>query len=1317
MLNDTAPQSGAAGRQTWFGLAGALLLSVPVLHAAQNLAPNPSLEPDLSGWQLWSEPGTPPATLTQALEGRHGARGASVLSRNSRAILYSQAIPLNGDTDYTLSAYARTDRASGARLGLWVQGKKGGPEPWSPITATAGHASMLPNTGFEDGTAGWTLWHGAPGVSSGQITPLGRNDGQAFQVTNPGTHGANLHSDPVPCTPGRTYSLLIYAKTQRAQGVGIAVWARDADGKTLSYAVGGTISVPDDVPEYRLFSTTIVAPEGSADLKAHLVCNGGDVWWDDCLLTERDEDLGYELPAYLELPRDQHAWARFKHIVRTPAECRAARILLSVDSGTTDWDAIQLELGRDTTTYTHPLPSTASNQLPNSGFETGTDSWILWHQDPGRSKGGISEGNGLNDSHAFSVRNTGDRGANLFSETVPSVPGQRVTLSAYVRVTDGRDVKLAGWGLDGLGKTISYAIEEATPIPSRVPRFTRFSKTFTVPEDATGLRAHLICNGGTVEWDDVQLEEGSEPTPYKPGPIRERLKAHSGPEAVAYTRAIIREARLRDVLAQAARLVTYSGNAGNQKGGDQLMNAWEEADTVSALLDSGHIVPRFSTIDYTMLRRQADTAEEALRSTWTALGYATDGLFDEWSPDPLPPNMGTQELAREFLIFPCFTRPYFFRGEGNWDLLRPFGFRLISGWWGVRCDADGNPVTDGLASTLDVSRQNGYPCDITFDPAATAARALGNLEPFYLHNAEGGWSLRGNCHNTVNIWHPDVRRLAAAFSEKVARLYAGSPALLSYEMTNEPALTIQQHVHGYEFKPDGVGGYSPEAQTAWRIWLEEQHGGLDELNRRWRTQYPRFEDIEPPTELTSPVPTNSTTPVDCGRLHDFQRFRADSHADWFRMCLEAFRRGDPNKAVISQFVSSPMQRKDAAVDLRVMAEDAPWGFYGTHDWPGDRPAVESLYAVCMNRRSRHPHWEDEFIWSQWEKKGTPEPVMRAALERNLWRQVAWGKRGISLFNLESEWAHDSARNWNNSMLNIEADLAIPRYSTGIIPTVERKVNQFKEVLYGTELGPADIALLRPTVATLVAAPDGRSKREGTAIAKYLLRKKCVPVILPEEHIVEDAGCLERIRVVIAPWAINVPDRVQIEILEWIKAGGLLISSGPFGLYDQFGAPTGHVLKAIRGNTGWRYDRANSTWVCATQVGKRNSPPSPVTCGDGGVAILGQALDVHSQQEIVANLCREQIPVPLVATDLESIEVVPRQNATGQLFLFVTNLDAKSGTDGTITVRGNHPTVLDLSCDARPQVPVTRKAGTTTIPISLHSGGGVFLRLGRAADLE
>lgn len=1111
--------------------------------------------------------------------------------------------------------------------------------------------NLLPNSSFEEGIAGWRFWRQSPQTSAGDVSEeAARHGRRCFKVINNGTGGANLHSAPIPVGGEQDFTLSVYARTENARGVRIALWALDAQGKTINYG----------------------------------------------------------LPHPTNLPADQPAWARFKCIVRTPPHCVALKAHLICNGGIVWWDAVQIERGRDATQY-RSGPSASARQshrnlLSNSDFEDGDLNWNLWHQFPGRSEGGVMERQGRGGSRAFHVRNPGPGGANLHSEPVPCEPNTPYTLSVYARVKEGVGVRISGWGLDKHSNTITYAIGTALPLPPDVKDYTRFSVTFTTPPECAFLKAHLVCNGGQVWWDDCQLERGTAPSKYEPGPRVDMLPRRSGPQAVAYTRAIIREARLREVLAQTERLALYSGKPA------PLDVARQTVEQISRTLGAQYLVPDYHAVDYAALDKLMDKAEEILRNIWIALGYAPAGIFQEWHPR-LEGPLDKQRLAQEFFIFPCFTRDYFFKGLADWAILKPFGFRLVSGWWesGIRYTSAGEMDTTALDARLATCREQGYTCDICIDGATGAVGALKERlgEAIYLHNAHGDWSPYGNCHNTINIWHPEVRRTAAEYLTKVASRYANNPAVLSYELTNEPSLTIEKHEHGYVYKPIGVGCYSPSAQQAWIAWLKKKYRTIEALNARWRTNYKSFEEAQPPTDLTPPAPCDSATPVFTGPLHDFQIFRAESHAEWFRHCVEAMHAVDPLKPVISQFVSGSMDRKEAAVDLRIMAENVPWDFYGTHDWPGDKPAVDSLYAVSMNRKASLPHWEDEFIWSQWERKGTPEPIMRAALERNLWRQIAWGKRGISLFNLESEWLHDSPNNWNNSLLNIEADLEVPRYSSGIIPTIERKVHLFKDILYRTRIVCTGVAILRPTAATLVAAPDKATRSEGTFIASALLERHEMPLMIPEEHVLSDPSWNERVSLLVLPWAIVLPESVQTALLKWIEDGGALFAIGPPGLFDEYGKPSAILLKRSFGDIQWRYEAAKDAWGTS-------SAPSPARVGKGIIYVHPERLSVTKEIAPLQKALDTVRPGKYVSTDLPRLEIIPRAADNGEEYLFIINLDAKQSHQGEVSVWGRFTNVVDLSCEARPRVPVKYEKGRTLIPVRLSPGDMVFLSLGTPA---
>jgi len=296
---------------------------------------------------------------------------------------------------------------------------------------------------------------------------------------------------------------------------------------------------------------------------------------------------------------------------------------------------------------------------------------------------------------------------------------------------------------------------------------------------------------------------------------------------------------------------------------------------------------------------------------------------------------------------------------------------------------------------------------------------------------------------------------------------------------------------------------------------------------------------------------------------------------------------------------------------------------------------------------------------------------------------------------------------------------VPRYSTGVIPTVERKVNLFKDILFDTLLDAPDVCLLRATTATLVSAPDGRPREEATALADYLLAQHHMPLLVPEEHLLAEGDSGDW-RLLIVPWAVNVPDGLQERLVALMQEGRSVFATGPFGLFDGYGRPDGRLMRRLVGDLRWRY--ADGRWhtsleglkadVRRVPVGEGAPPVLVAPCGEGSFYLWPDSVHVMGNMRVLEAVMKEAVGLPYVQTDLAGISVVPRVGADGAKYLFVINLDADSAKEGVVEVRGRFEHVVDLTCECRPEVPASYGDGTTALPLVLHPGGAVFLSLGQ-----
>lgn len=198
-------------------------------------------------------------------------------------------------------------------------------------------------------------------------------------------------------------------------------------------------------------------------------------------------------------------------------------------------------------------------------------------------------------------------------------------------------------------------------------------------------------------------------------------------------------------------------------------------------------------------------------------------------------------------------------GVFSWVSLQPAEDRFTFDW-----------LDQIIAKLTDAGR---YFCLAT--PSAAQPAWMSQAYPDVLHaDAQGQRVHHGNrtnyCPNS-----PNYRRLATQMATKLAERYGTEPNLLLWHISNEYATPC----------------YCDTCAAAFRRWLQERYGSLDEVNARWWTAfwshtYTDWSQIEPPYANGERVTHGLTI--------DYRRFQSDSMLACYQLERDAIRALTPD---------------------------------------------------------------------------------------------------------------------------------------------------------------------------------------------------------------------------------------------------------------------------------------------------------------------------------------------------------------------------------------------------------------------------------------
>ncbi len=169
---------------------------------------------------------------------------------------------------------------------------------------------------------------------------------------------------------------------------------------------------------------------------------------------------------------------------------------------------------------------------------------------------------------------------------------------------------------------------------------------------------------------------------------------------------------------------------------------------------------------------------------------------------------------------------------------------------------------------------------------------------------------------------PNYRRLAVQIATKLAERYGNLRNLLLWHVSNEYATPC----------------YCDLCAQAFRVWLQQRYGSLDELNARWWTPfwshtYTNWTQIEPPY-------ADGERNIH-GLTIDYRRFQSDALLECYKLERDAIRAITPNVPITTNFMGTfpHLDYRSWAREVDVIAWDCyPW----PKAYPGDIAFLHDL---------------------------------------------------------------------------------------------------------------------------------------------------------------------------------------------------------------------------------------------------------------------------------------------------------------------------------------------------------------------------------------
>jgi beta-galactosidase GanA len=491
----------------------------------------------------------------------------------------------------------------------------------------------------------------------------------------------------------------------------------------------------------------------------------------------------------------------------------------------------------------------------------------------------------------------------------------------------------------------------------------------------------------------------------------------------------------------------------------------------------------------------------------------------------------------------------------------------------------------------------------------------------------GGWP--GLCfHNET------PREAAGSFLDSIVRRYRAHPALLLWDVWNEP------HLEPASYYPERIYCYCDASREAFRDWLEQRYGTIALLNAAWARRFSEFSEVEPPRAFEA-VPD----------MLDWRRFWFETIRSWLRWRVQRVRSSDPDHDVMTHVALSGHlgQLATHTLDEFELTDDVDvFGASSFPTWLMQNDPVEHLFNLETARDAANgiPFWQAELQGGRGRRAGsasTPHPTP-TQIETWIWNAIAAGARGVMFWQWRPELLGPESPGYGlctpNGALTERAVVA---------GALARQLRSDQTLIATTPAEPTIAIMVSRDTALLTYATDRSLDAYAHAVAgaHRLLVDAGIPARFLHAEAVAVSGVPAGIEAIWWPMPLVASSALAGPLARFVTTGGNLITEASPGQYNELGwcvpepgylrdlfgaevvdadivdSPQIHLMSGQRLRGAWQLDtlRAYEAHVVGTDVDGRPAATRN-TRGAGHAIILGTflSLDYHTNRDADTREC-------------------------------------------------------------------------------------------------